>query len=82
MVKTYFDRISAQIKSGNEPFQWYRNRIKELGTPTTLKLLRSGKLNKTPHPKHLNMFIYAPKFAKKLPYYDTFPTYNVSETQQ
>ena len=73
MAETYFDRISAQIKSGNEPFQWYRNRIKELGTPTTAELLRSGKLNKTPHPKHLNMFIYAPKFAKKLPYYDTFP---------
>ena len=71
--ETYFDKISAQIKTGNEPFTWYRNRIKELGTPTVPELLRSGKLNKTPHPKHLNMFVYAPKFAKKLPYYDTFP---------
>ena len=71
--ETYFDKISAQIKTGNEPFRWYRNRIKELGTPTVPELLRSGKLNKTPHPKHLNMFVYAPKFAKKLPYYDTFP---------
>ena len=71
--ETYFDKISNQIKTGNEPFQWYRNRIKELGTPNTAELLRSGKLNKQPTPKHLNMFIYAPKFAKKLPYYDTFP---------
>ena len=71
--ETYFDKISKQIKTGNEPFQWYRNRIKELGTPNTAELLRSGKLNKQPTPKHLNMFIYAPKFAKKLPYYDTFP---------
>ena len=71
--ETYFDKISAQIKTGNEPFTWYRNRIKELGTPSVPELLRSGKLNKTPHPKHLNMFVYAPKFAKKLPYYDTFP---------
>ena len=71
--ETYFDKISSQIKTGNEPFQWYRNRIKELGTPNTAELLRSGKLNKQPTPKHLNMFIYAPKFAKKLPYYDTFP---------
>ena len=71
--ETYFDKISAQIKTGTEPFQWYRNRIKELGTPNTAELLRSGKLNKQPIPKHLNMFIYAPKFAKKLPYYDTFP---------
>ena len=71
--ETYFDKISTQIKTGNEPYTWYRNRIKELGTPTVPELLRSGKLNKTPHPKHLNMFVYAPKFAKKLPYYDTFP---------
>ena len=71
--ETYFDKISAQIKTGTEPYQWYRNRIKELGTPNTAELLRSGKLNKQPTPKHLNMFIYAPKGAKKLPYYDTFP---------
>ncbi len=71
--ETYFDKISAQIKTGNEPFTWYRNRIRELGTPTVPELLRTGKLNKTPHPNHLNMFVYAPKFAKKLPYYDTFP---------
>ena len=71
--ETYFDKISAQIKTGTEPYQWYRNRIKELGTPNTAELLRSGKLSKQPTPKHLNMFIYAPKGAKKLPYYDTFP---------
>ena len=71
--ETYFDKISKQIKTGTEPFQWYRNRIKELGTPNTAELLRTGKLNNKPHPKHLNMFIYAPKLAKKLPYYDTFP---------
>jgi len=71
--ETYFDKISAQIKTGTEPYQWYRNRIKELGTPNTAELLRSGKLNKQPIPKHLNMFVYSPKGAKKLPYYDTFP---------
>jgi hypothetical protein len=71
--ETYFDKISAQIKTGTEPYSWYRNRIKELGTPNTAELLRSGKLNKQPTPRHLNMFIYAPKFAKTLPYYDTFP---------
>lgn len=71
--ETYFDKISAQIKTGTEPYQWYRNRIKELGTPNTAELLRSGKLSKQPTPKHLNMFIYSPKGAKKLPYYDTFP---------
>ena len=42
--ETYFDKVSKQIKTGTEPFQWYRNRIKELGTPNTSELLRSGKL--------------------------------------
>ena len=77
--ETYFDKISKQIKTGNEPFTWYRNRIKELGTPTVPELLRSGKLARRPHGLdrgnivNLNMFVYSPKFAKKLPYYDTFP---------
>ena len=71
--ETYFDKISKQIKTGNEPFTWYRNRIKELGTPNTAELLRSGKLAKRPHVGFLNMYIYAPKFKDKLPYYDTFP---------
>ena len=71
--ETYFDKISKQIKTGNEPFRWYRNRIKELGTPTTAELLRSGKLAKRPHEGFLNMYIYAPKLKDKLPYYDTFP---------
>ena len=71
--ETYFDKISKQIKTGNEPFTWYRNRIKELGTPNTAELLRSGKLAKRPHEGFLNMYIYAPKFKDKLPYYDSFP---------
>ena len=71
--ETYFDKISKQIKTGNEPFTWYRNRIKELGTPNTAELLRSGKLAKRPHEGFLNMYICAPKLKDKLPYYDTFP---------
>ena len=68
-----FDEISKLRKSGKEPYQWYRNRIKELGTPSVPELLRSGKLAKRPHAGFLNMFVYSPKFAKTLPYYDTFP---------
>ena len=73
MAEKYFDQISRQIKTGEEPYQWYRNRIKELGTPNVPELLRSGKLAKRPHSKHLNMFVYAPKGKDTLPYYDTFP---------
>ena len=71
--ETYFDKISKQIKTGNEPYTCFRNRIKELGTPNTAELLRSGKLAKRPHEGFLNMYIYAPKLKDKLPYYDTFP---------
>ena len=70
---SYFDQISNQIQTGNEPFTWYRNRIKELGTPSVPELLRSGDLGRTPHSGALNMFVYSPKLRNKLPYYDTFP---------
>ena len=71
--ESYFDQISKQIKTGNEPYKWYRNRIKELGTPSVPELLRSGDLNRTPAFGSLNMFVYSPKLRNKLPYYDTFP---------
>ena len=73
MAETYFDKISDQIKTGNEPFKWYRNRIKELGTPSVPELLRTGKLSDRPAGRALNMFVYSPKLRNKLPYYDTFP---------
>ena len=77
--ETYFDKISKQIKTGNEPYTWYRNRIKELGVPNTAELCVLVNLARRPHGLdrgnivNLNMFIYSPKFAKTLPYYDTFP---------
>ena len=58
---SYFDQISNQIKTGNEPFKWYRNRIKELGTPSVPELLRDGKLTDRPTGGSLNMFVYSPK---------------------
>ena len=53
--------------------QWYRDKIKEFGTPTSLDLIRDGKRDSKPFYGKLNMFVYDPKFKKKLPYYDTFP---------
>ena len=73
MAETYFDKLQQQVKTGNEPFKWYRNRIKELGTPSVPELLRSGELDRRPHFGSLNMFVYSPKLRNKLPYYDTFP---------
>ena len=68
-----FDEISKLKKSGKEPYQWYRNRIKELGTPSQAQLIRDGKITGRVNFGALNMFIYDPKLKNKLPYYDTFP---------
>ena len=68
-----FDEIRNLKSTGEEPFQWYRNRIRELGTPTQNELIRDGKIAGRFHIGRLNMFVYGPKHAKKLPYYDTFP---------
>ena len=68
-----FDEISKLRKSGKEPYQWYRNRIKELGTPSQAQLIRDGKITGRVNFGALNMFIYDPKLKIKLPYYDTFP---------
>ena len=53
--------------------QWFREKIKEFGTPNSADLIRDGKRTSTPTFGLLNMFIYDPKLKDKLPYYDTFP---------
>ena len=53
--------------------QWFREKIKEFGTPKSADLIRDGKRTSTPTFGLLNMFIYDPKLKDKLPYYDTFP---------
>ena len=61
--------------SGGRPksTEWYKDKIKELGKPGALDLIRDGKRSNRPFYGKLNMFFYDPKFKKKLPYYDTFP---------
>jgi len=53
--------------------QWFRDKIKEFGTPKSADLIRDGKRTSSPTFGLLNMFIYDPKLKEKLPYYDTFP---------
>lgn len=52
---------------------WFRDKVKEFGTPGTMDLIRDGKRATAPFFGRLNMFVYDPKHKKKLPYYDTFP---------
>ena len=53
--------------------QWFRDKIKEFGTPKSADLIRDGKRTSIPTFGLLNMFVYDPKLKDKLPYYDTFP---------
>ena len=68
--------INSVLKAAGQKPQsvaWFRNKIKEFGTPSSSDLIRDGKRTSTPTFGLLNMFVYSPKLKDKLPYYDTFP---------
>ena len=69
----YIQSVVKAAKGRPKSTDWYRNKIKEFGTPTSLDLIRDGKQAGNPFFGRLNMFFYDPKLKKKLPYYDTFP---------
>ena len=69
----YMQAVKDAAKDRPKSTSWYREKIKEFGTPGPLDLIRDGKRNNKPFYGKLNMFMYSPKFKKALPYYDTFP---------
>ena len=69
----YIQSVVKAAKGRPKSTDWYRNKIREFGTPTSLDLIRDGKQASNPFFGRLNMFIYDPKLKKTLPYYDTFP---------
>jgi hypothetical protein len=69
----YMQAVKDAAKDRPKSTAWYRDKIKEFGTPGPLDLIRDGKRNNKPFYGKLNMFMYSPKFKKTLPYYDTFP---------
>jgi len=69
----YMKAVKDAAKDRPKSTAWYRDKIKEFGTPGPLDLIRDGKRNNKPFYGKLNMFMYSPKFKKTLPYYDTFP---------
>lgn len=57
-----------------DAIKWYRNKIKELGGATQTELLKDKKRSKEwIYPGFMYLFVYDPKWKKKLPYYDRFP---------
>ena len=69
----YIQSVLDAARGRPKSTEWYRDKIKEFGTPGAMDLIRDGKRNTRPFFGRLNMFIYDPKFKKILPYYDTFP---------
>ena len=72
-VSKYIQAVKDEAKGRPRSTAWYREKIKEFGTPGALDLIRDGKRDNKPFYGKLNMFVYDPKWKKKLPYYDTFP---------
>ena len=74
MAQSDYIRQVLDAAEGQEySTQWYRDKIKEFGTPRRLDLLRDGRRSGSPSFNQLNMFVYGPKNKLTLPYYDTFP---------
>jgi hypothetical protein len=69
----YIESVLAAAKGRPKSTQWFRDKIKEFGTPSSANLIRDGKRTSRPTFGLLNMFVYDPKGKKELPYYDTFP---------
>jgi hypothetical protein len=69
----YIQNVIDAAKERPRSTQWYRDKIKEFGQPSSRQLIRDGKRGGTPFYGRLNMFVYGPKHARTLPYYDTFP---------
>jgi hypothetical protein len=69
----YIQSVLDAAKGRPRSTQWYRDKIKEFGEPSSRQLIKDGKRGGAPFYGRLNMFFYSPKHAKTLPYYDTFP---------
>ena len=69
----FIQSVVKAAKGRPKSTEWYRDKIKEFGTPKSLDLIRDGKQAAKPFFGRLNMFFYDPKLKKTLPYYDRFP---------
>ena len=69
----YIQSVKKAAAGRPRSTQWYREKIKECGTPSQAQLMREGKVTARPNFGKLNMFVYDPKMKRTLPYYDSFP---------
>ena len=73
-TKSIFDIIRQAKGDRDLSINWYKKKITDLTNRiSAAKLMRSGKLYKSPQLRGLNFFRYNPKLKGVLPYYDIFP---------
>ena len=70
---TYFDEILERSGGNERSVRWFRDQIRDLGTPPPKQLIREGKVRQAPLFGKMNFFGYDPKHKATLPYYDRFP---------
>ena len=80
-MASLFDTLQAGAYRANivprteKSRNWFRARVKELGTVSRTKVMSDPNLKERSEPKigDMCMYVYNPKLKQTLPYYDTFP---------
>ena len=70
---TYFDEILERSGGNERSVRWFRQQIRDLGTPAPRELISEGKVRAAPMFGKMNFYLYDPKYKAQLPYYDRFP---------
>jgi hypothetical protein len=73
---TYFEELQEKTGGKDRSVRWFRDKIKELGTPPQRQLIREGLIRTRPTLGKMHFFMYDPKYKNDrnvLPYYDRFP---------
>ena len=73
---TYFEELEKKTGGKDRSVRWFREKIKDMGTPAPRTLIREGVITTRPRFGQMNFFLYSPKYKDDrniLPYYDRFP---------
>ena len=62
----YIQSVVKAARGRPKSTDWYREKIREFGTPKALDLIRDGKQAGRPFIGRLNMFLYDPKLKLTL----------------
>jgi hypothetical protein len=73
MTNRYFDKLEQATGGREKSIRWFRDKIRDFGTPPPLQLVNEGEVRPYPYWGRMNFFLYDAKYKDKLPYWDRFP---------